>query len=434
MCCLRLFKPIFNWDLLLVHIDKYPMKLQGKIRQIFIDHFETYLELAYKSQQQSEKPVKDNNALLPNGKKKHKKKTKKKIIRIRPVELENIYKILFCRTGLLGYHWYVCPLSCGFELLVPHSCKSRFCSCCGYIATDNWINTRFNFLLDCHYQHIVVTVPATYNWMIKLDRKSVLNFYLHCATDTIQEWAKSRGVKVAMVSFYHSFGGRLQFHPHFHIIVTSGGIDQAGHWQHIYSAFPAEKLMEKFKVKFVSGLKDLFKTEQLKTKANLNRVLYQIEYPFSNHWQFYVERITKSGRSTMKYCVRYAKKMIISEQRIWKYDGKQVWYLCSKKENGKKKKYIQKEAATIFIGKVVQHIPEKYFKLIRYFGFYVNNKYTKEMYEQALRYFNPLDANSEKDNWQKRQWKRDGKDPLLCPNCNCSLVLKQVTFTSYHLL
>lgn len=420
----------------------YQMKLQGKMRQILLDYFERYLAWAYKSQQEDKGPADDNNGLLPNGKKKRKKKSKKKFIRVRPVEIENVFKVLFCRTGLLGHHWYRCPLDCGFEILVPHSCKSRFCSCCGYVATDDWIKARFRYLLDCPYQHVVVTVPSTYNWMIlKIDRKLGLNFYLHCAVETIQEWAKSRGYTVGIVSFYHSFGGILQLHPHFHLLVTVGGIRKDGSWQTKGTQLPAHVLMPKFKQKFVDGLKDMFKTEKLKVKSTkrtpeqkLNEVLYRIDHPWGTHWQFYVERVTKSNKETIAYCVRYAKKMIMSEKRIHKYDGKHVWYECYRSENGKKETFIQQDDAVTFIGKVLQHIPEKGFKLIRYFGIYANNKYTKHLYEQARLLWKPLDGTGEKDSWRHRRWRRDKKDPFTCPNCKCELVLTKVTLPDYHLM
>ena len=422
------------------------MKIQGKMRQIFLDHFEHYLDVAYKSQVPVEMPINETDSLLPNGKKKPRtksnKKTKKKIIRVRPVELENVFKILFCRTGLLGYHWYKCPLGCGFELLIPHSCKSRFCSCCGHKATDDWLKTRFHYLLDCPYMHVVVTIPSSYNWMIlKIDRKAGLNFYLHCATETIQEWAKDRGYTVGIVSFYHSFGGMLQLHPHFHLLVTVGGVKKDGSWQMRGTQLPAKVLMEKFKQKFVDGLKDLFESGKLKVKADkkspeqrLNEILYRINHPWGTHWQFYVERITRSNKDTITYCVRYAKKMIMSEKRIHKYDGKTVWYECYRTVNSKKEIFVQQDDALTFIGKVVQHIPEKGFKLIRYFGIYANNKYTKPLYNQARLLWKPLDETGEKDNWRNRQWRRIGRDPLSCPNCKCELVLSKVTFPSYYLL
>ena len=411
------------------------MKQQGKIRQILLDNFEFYLAKAKKSEQEPlEADISSN--ILSNGKKRKRKIKSKKIIRIRSVEICNVLKVLACRTPLLGEHTYVCS-DCGLIKTIPHSCKSRFCSVCGYIATDNWIKKRFHFLLDCPYQHIVVTVPASYRWIIKLNQPLVLGFFLRSATSAIKEWAKDRGFQVGMVTFYHSFGGRLQFHPHFHILVTSGGITNNGQCKALYSNFPGHVLVEKFKAKFISGLKDMFRRGKLKTKAPLSRVLYQIDHPYDNHWQFYTQRLTRSSKETMKYCVRYAKKMIISELRIYSYNGRTVTYECyGKDKKGKKSIYPQTDDVLVFIEKILKLIPEKYFNLIRYYGFYSNNQYVKKTYKLALKYFQPLDTKGEVDCWRHRQWRRDRKDPLTCPYCNKEMYLRSVSYPpqNYYLM
>ena len=64
----------------------------------------------------------------------------------------NVEKILKCRTGQLGFHAYKCP-KCREVKLIPHSCKSRFCSSCGKIATDRWIGERLSDILPVEYHH-----------------------------------------------------------------------------------------------------------------------------------------------------------------------------------------------------------------------------------------------------------------------------------------
>jgi hypothetical protein len=63
--------------------------------------------------------------------------------KIRAAVYENVEKILKCRTPQLGFHLYQCP-ECSRVRLIPHSCKSRFCSACGKIATDRWTNERLS--------------------------------------------------------------------------------------------------------------------------------------------------------------------------------------------------------------------------------------------------------------------------------------------------
>jgi hypothetical protein len=77
---------------------------------------------------------------------------------IREAVRANVEKILKCRTAQLGFHLYQCP-GCQTVRVVPHSCKSRFCSSCGKIATDRWTEERLSDILDVGYHHLVFTIP-----------------------------------------------------------------------------------------------------------------------------------------------------------------------------------------------------------------------------------------------------------------------------------
>ena len=105
--------------------------------------------------------------------------------KVRNIENINVLKMLSCRTALLGKHVYRCQ-GCGYEREVPHSCKSRFCSVCGYTATEEWIRKRFPVLLNCWYHHVVVTVPSFFRWIINLDRTLTLNLFARFSTQPIQ--------------------------------------------------------------------------------------------------------------------------------------------------------------------------------------------------------------------------------------------------------
>jgi len=78
---------------------------------------------------------------------------------LRLAVVENVHKILSCRTFQLGYHLYQCP-GCSDIRMIPHSCKSRFCSCCGKIATDKWTQERLSDILPVYYHHLVLLFPG----------------------------------------------------------------------------------------------------------------------------------------------------------------------------------------------------------------------------------------------------------------------------------
>jgi len=80
----------------------------------------------------------------------------------------------------------------------------------------------------------------------------------------------------------------------------------------------------------------------------------------------------RSARSAAKYIGRYISRPAIAKSRIIRRDDKEVgfWY-----ENSETKK-IEKVTMPIlqFIGRIVNHIPEKQFKMVRHYRIYARNK------------------------------------------------------------
>jgi len=370
------------------------MKGIGKLRRIFANHWEEYKLSEYK-----EKITKNIET--------------------------NIKKVLACRTLLLGEHIYECP-KCKKQRRVPHSCKSRFCSVCGYIAIENWITRRLPFLLKCEYHHVVATIPATFRWMIKTNKTQALNMFAKTVSDTILQWSKKRGFTPGIVIFFHSFGSSLKFHPHFHALVTGGGINDKGQWVAINS-LPGAALMEIFRAKFIANIKKLFKDGILKTKKKLRAIYAIINKTYKKHWQFYTQRVSYNSMHTIAYCIRYAKKMIISEKRIINYNGKTVTITSKvpdKNDKSKKTQVFYEFKVLDFIRFVIQHIPDKYFRLIRYSGIYANRSGKK--YAQARKIKQPLKSPRQIQKWRLRQHVRTGVDPLFCKTCQCAFVLKEI--------
>ena len=158
---------------------------------------------------------------------------------IRAAVISNVEKILKCRTGQLGFHAYKCP-KCKDIKLIPHSCKSRFhllknynwgstllstCSSCGKIATDRWIGERLSDILPVEYHHLVFTIPWQLRIVCIVNRKTMFEILFNAVNESIQSWTKKYGNYIP--GFYivlHTFGSDIKFNPHFHVLITAGGL------------------------------------------------------------------------------------------------------------------------------------------------------------------------------------------------------------------
>lgn len=171
--------------------------------------------------------------------------------RLRPSITEEVDKVLACRDPLkLGYHMYVCK-ECGkVERVVPHSCKSRFCSSCGKVATDAWMDEAVADFVDVPYRHIVWTIPDKL-WDVFLWDRKLLDILFTAARETMLAWCKERGFVPGIVMVIHTFGSKVNFNTHIHMLVTEGGLNlEKNAWVHNdYFPWQAFKEPWKYRVK-----------------------------------------------------------------------------------------------------------------------------------------------------------------------------------------
>lgn len=89
------------------------------------------------------------------------------------------------------------------------------------------------------------------------------------------------------------------------------------------------------------------------------------------HWHVYVSKKTQNGRRTVNYLGRYLKKPPISGSRLAHYTSSatlEFTYLDHRTKTYQQESLSQTE----MLQRVIQHIPEKHFRMIRYFGFLAN--------------------------------------------------------------
>ncbi|RMS52871.1 hypothetical protein ALP64_202484 [Pseudomonas syringae pv. actinidiae] len=110
----------------------------------------------------------------------------------------------------------------------------------------------------------------------------------------------------------------------------------------------------------------------------------------SLHWHIHLSKKTENGRKTVNYLGRYLKKPPISGSRLAHYTSGATLsftYLDHRTQTYQQETLSQAD----MLRRVVQHIPEKHFRMIRYFGFLANRvcgQYLPKVYE-ALKMATP---------------------------------------------
>ncbi|GAI47594.1 unnamed protein product, partial [marine sediment metagenome] len=107
------------------------------------------------------------------------------------------------------------------------------------------------------------------------------------------------------------------------------------------------------------------------------------------------------------------------QYRITYYDGKIVRFSYKDYAEGGKTSFMTLKVYT-FIARLIRHIPDKHFPMVRYAGLFCNRwkgQYLSQV-RIALNQFEPEDSDKNIQlSWTERQKEYTGVDPLMCPNC-----------------
>lgn len=349
---------------------------------------------------------------------------------IRKAITENVTKVLSCRTPLLGFHYYGCS-DCANTKKVPHSCKSRFCTSCGKAATDQWISKTLKILPDVRYQHITFTLPSVFWLLFQVNRKLIGEIPKIAAQIILDVCKNGKGRKHYLPGIFlaiHSYGRALNFNIHIHLCVTVGGFNASNNYIE-GTTINHQILKNMWKYRITNLLRKYFKNNSLLPYPAVreyfkNYTIFNkwLDFQYQKTWNVYLQKVKNGAKKTTEYLGKYLKKPPLAEARIDAYDGNLVTFTY---HDHNTKTNIQKTLPVEeFIKTLIIHIPDKYFRMVRYFGFLANRVRTK-----FLKQFN---QNTESKNYKpptyvERFIKAFHKHPLKC-SCGNEFLLLRLTF------
>ena len=296
------------------------------------------------------------------------------------VQHKVIDSILACKTGKLGYNIEAC-VECGTIHTHYNSCGNRHCPNCQAINKDKWILSKQNDVLPVKYYHVVFTVPAEIRTLFKFNKVLLYNLLFKCAWETIDDFSKNPvnriQAKMGMIAILHTWKQDLDYHPHLHCIVPSGGITANNKWKSSPSngdyLFNVEALGATFKGKFLYYLKQYQKKKLLKywdlKNQRPSEYFYNLkEELFASDWVVYSKESFKNHNAVFEYLGRYTHKIAISNSRIISVTDTHVSFEYTDRADNYKKK-VRTVKGVKFIKLFLQHVLPARFMKIRNYGF-----------------------------------------------------------------
>ncbi len=197
----------------------------------------------------------------------------------------------------------------------------------------------------------------------------------------------------------HLFGKRLTFNPHVHCITTYGGYNKKN--KYIKLRYVHFKTLHKL------WRNDLLNSLKGQISQNIINECFK-KYPNGFVAEVGEDKIFR-GKNLIFYIGRYLRHPAIANSRIIDYNGKGIT-ICYETEQKKWAHQVMK--IEDFIKAIIQHIPEKHFKVVRHYGIYSRNcckKLKKILRQSSMK--------------QKILVKKEKKYVVFCPNCGEEMIL-----------
>ena len=330
----------------------------------------------------------------------------------------DVDKMINCCNPAFGGAMYGCP-NCGKLKFVPFRCHSRFCTTCGNLYAMNRTTSMSFKLIYVTHRHCVFTIDSQLRDFFLKDR-SLLNCLFDAVRSVISRMffkqSKSMNFTPGFIIVLHTFGRDLKWNPHIHCFISEGGYSDNGFWRNI-NHFNYTYLRNAFRTALLNEL-------ELKIGPSFKKIKSQCYREHKEGFYVYAKPNKCDPTTVVKYIGRYLGRPVIASSRIDKYDGDSVTFHYNRHEDNK---YVEETLPVMdFIQRLIQHIPEKHFKMIRYGGIYARHRDSdKKLHRAISREKQPFYKDFNK--WRTAILSSFGYDPLKC-QCGTTMLFLELYF------
>jgi len=275
-------------------------------------------------------------------------------------------------------------------------------------------------LIKTSHRHCVFTIPEELRVYFRKDR-TLLNCLFHSVRDVIlrmfYQMNKTENFTPGFICVLHTFGRDLKWNPHIHVLISEGGMGNFMPWR-VVKHFNYAFLRNAFRTVLLNQMEAIIAKSFKKVKAYIYKNC-------PNGFYVYAKPKLTNTKEVAKYIGRYLGRPVIATSRIDNYDGENVTFHYNRHEDDVL--VVEKIPAIEFIKKLIVHIPEKHFKMIRYYGVYAKK------HKQAHLIFMAVPESLHALHRQVASWRMQmlaafDHDPLWCSHCNQRLILVEI----YH--
>ena len=188
------------------------------------------------------------------------------------------------------------------------------------------------------------------------------------------------GATPGIVSVLHTWGQKMNFHPHLHVMLSGGGLTPSGKFKetrHKGFMIPVKVLGKLFRGKFLAGAKQLHDSGKLRLAGLAGSLEDPVAWKafmdrlYSKPWLPFVKETFNGNGNAVKYLARYAYRTAISNSRIEQVNGADVSIRYTDYADHDRKKLLVIPGDE-FIRRFMLHVLPRGFHRVRISGYLAN--------------------------------------------------------------
>ena len=266
----------------------------------------------------------------------------------------------------------------------------------------------------------IVSLPLMNSWDFFLNDRSLLDCLFHAVNSVVSRMFfkqnKSMNFTPGFIMVLHTFGRDLKWNPHIHCLISEGGYSDNAFWRKTHH-FNYTYLRNAFRTALLNELEAKIGPSFKKVKARCYR-------EHKDGFYVYAKPNNCDPKTAIKYIGRYLGRPVIATSRIDNYDADFVTFHYNRHEDDQ---YVEETIPVMeFIQRLVRHIPEKHFKMIRYGGIYARHREIDKKLRRTIsrekhyiyRSFNQ---------WRTAILSSFGYDPIKC-ECGTTMLFLELYF------
>jgi hypothetical protein len=322
--------------------------------------------------------------------------------------------------------------------LVAMSCQSSRCLRCAKVYVDNWLRQVSQALpAGVISRHIILTVPAMFRTTFYPNAAVGLRAFMRCGApclDDVSSTVRGKTLQGGSITVLHTHGRHGQYHPHLHVLATSGGDDKPGErWEPLQS-LPYALLRRTWQWHLLTMLRQ---TLQTKAIEQLVDACFR-KYPDGRVTNVHKGHVPAQAQSVARSVAKYVVSPPIAGRRMDRYAGRRVTY----HDRSHRTDRMEYETVPVdtFIGRMVQHVMPKGFKRIRYDGVQATKTCAtvKRMIHTAWAKVEEVVKGAVKIlarlPYRQRYEQSTGRAPFRCPHCQREMELWCIWHPTYGVI